>query len=53
MFDQHLIYLSQVISLVICLPVYFGFLIYAYWRPNKERIEALALIPFEDEGAQP
>lgn len=50
MFDQHLIILTQILSLVICLPVYAGFLLYAYWGPNKEKIESFSLIPFEDEG---
>ena len=40
---------GQILSVSICCPIYFGFLIYCYWRPNKARLQSLADIVFEDE----
>jgi hypothetical protein len=44
---------AQILSVSICLPIYAGFLIYAYWGPNKARLQSLASIPFQDEGDSP
>ena len=49
MFDLDLIALSKIVALMIFFPIYLGFLGYAFWRPNKEKLQAHALIPFREE----
>jgi cbb3-type cytochrome oxidase subunit 3 len=50
MFDTHLIMICKIISTLIFSSVFVGFLVYAYWKPNREYVESLRYLPFEDEG---
>jgi cbb3-type cytochrome oxidase subunit 3 len=49
MTHTELIAASKIISMLIFLPTFLGFTIYAYWRPNKEKLQAHASIPFLDD----
>jgi hypothetical protein len=49
MFDLDLVTWSKIVAMLIFLPIYFGFLGYVLWRPNKEKLEAHGQIPFLDD----
>lgn len=49
MIDEHLVMICKVISLCIFFPVYVGAIAYAYWKPNREKLEAHGLIPFLED----
>lgn len=50
MFDETLITASKLTSLLIFFPIFVGAVIYAYWGPNKAKMEAYGQIPFQEDG---
>jgi cbb3-type cytochrome oxidase subunit 3 len=49
MFDELLITACKLTSLLIFFPIFVGAVVYAYWGPNKAKMEAYGRIPFDHE----
>ena len=49
MFDQDLVAWSKIVSMLIFMPIYLGFLGYVFWKPNKDKLEAHGQIPLKDD----
>lgn len=41
--------LSKIVSMSIFVPIYVGALVYAFWKPNRQRFEAYAALPLRDD----
>ncbi|MDB5100319.1 MAG: hypothetical protein JWM80_4740 [Cyanobacteria bacterium RYN_339] len=48
-FDVDLIVWSKLVSLAIFAPIYVGALVYACWKPNRQRFERLAELPLLED----
>lgn len=40
---------SKIVAMCIFFPIYLGALVYAFWRPNGQKFDAYAQIPFQDK----
>lgn len=49
MFDESLLVMSKIVAMCIFFPVYLGFVVYAFWRPNREKFDQYSQIPFQDD----